>query len=188
MAVLWGCQTVSSVPMVQRAPVQAESVTGISQAITHLCQSEFDVLDANHDGTITTAEAKMTIADFAKLDTNGDQTITWQAQPAFYARFGPGLVAFLHEEFGRNFARTDRNVDGFNSVTEFRTTLPADPYSDHARFAMATFNVSDTNHDRKLDPSEFEDMEAWLIASLYDLDAAAGAKAAKARKIKPVRR
>jgi Ca2+-binding EF-hand superfamily protein len=183
-----GCGTVGA-PMLNRtaaapAPaVRSQSVAGIRSAIVHLSESEFFALDANKDGSITLTESKMTTADFAKVDANGDGQITKAEQSAYYDWISEGLVEFLHEESAKNIVSFDRNVDGFVSIEEFRATLPQDPYNDHTRFAMGMFNTSDVNHDRRMDLSEFEDYEAWFIASLYDLDGiSASGKLAKAKQ------
>lgn len=163
-------------PMLARtaiAPVPAvrsQSVDGITGAIQHLSVSEFLALDTNKDGRVSFAESKMTTADFTKVDTDGDGQITRAEQDAFYTWITEGLVEFLQEESARNIIGFDKDKDGLISIEEFRNTLPQDPYNDHTRFAMGMFNTSDVNHDRFLNLSEFEDYEAWFIASLYDLD------------------
>lgn len=174
-AVMSGCGSVGA-PMLNRTPVapapvvRSQSVDGITAAIRHLSVSEFLALDANKDGSVSVPESKMTPADFAKVDANGDGQITKAEQDGFYERITEGLVEFLHEESRKNIVGIDKDQDGLVSIEEFRNTLPQDPYNDHTRFAMGMFNTSDVNHDRYLNLSEFEDYEAWFIASLYDLD------------------
>jgi Ca2+-binding EF-hand superfamily protein len=170
---LTGCGT-AGLPTVARtvaAPIaRSQSVDGIKTAVKHLSVSEFTAMDRNRDGAVTQSESQMSNADFTKVDTNGDGQIARTEQDAFYERISDGLYEFMHEESGRNFAKADRNANGYLTIEEYRATLPQDPHNDHTRYAMGMFNTSDVNHDRQMDLSEFEDFEMWFIASLYDLD------------------
>lgn len=154
-----GAQRVTSVA----APtvVQAQSNSGVKKAVKVGAEATFVYMDTNRDGALTAAESRFPAAEQAKLDRNRDgliqpkEFITWVVNKS-------GEVASMRKYAAEMFASEDKNRDGFVDQIEFA------PMTHTGMVHFTTFTLSDTNHDRRLTRSEFEDMVAWTKSSMGD--------------------
>ena len=96
--------------------------------------ARFKTLDANNDGRLSLQESKLSEHFFAKLDTNGDKSLT-RDELAAGNHFGI-------EQFA--FKRADTNGDG--KVTRAEAT----------QAALTRFDGADTNHDKVLTQAELQ--------------------------------
>ncbi|MFA6124094.1 MAG: dockerin type I domain-containing protein [Sphingomonas sp.] len=122
------------------------ALAGVLLLATAAVAQDVTQIDGNHDGQITRAEfAAARMANFARLDRNGDGVVSTADIPAI-ARFKPGI----QKTFQSFIANADASGDGMVTRVELATA------------PMPVFDRADANHDGVIERTEMATLRAGL--------------------------
>ncbi|MBO9541999.1 hypothetical protein J7643_15535 [bacterium] len=149
---LSGCGAAPTAPKgADDARTTAQSVATVTKAVKAYFQAKFDMLDVDHSGLVTKAEAISVGLDpegFDAYDADGNGTLT-------LGEFAPphaieAIVTTIRQTAAAEFKRMDVNGDRALSAEEM------------AQAVALPFAMCDANRDGKVTASEFENAFALV--------------------------
>lgn len=153
LSLLVGCGVIPTASKNDASQPKAQSVASVEQAVKAYFQAKFDMLDVDHSGRVTKAEATsvgLDPAGFDGYDADGDGILT-------IAEFAPphaieAITTTIRQTAAAEFKRMNVNGDRALSPEEM------------AQAVALPFALCDANKDGKVTASEFENAFA-LVAT-----------------------